>query len=104
MTIIKEIRKDDKLVGFEVSGHANYSSYGSDVVCAAISFNTINTINSILLIGKSSVEQANSIAGDVVFKVDGNMNNITESILESAKLGYVSIAEEYPGNAKYERK
>lgn len=104
MTTIKELKRDNELVGFQVSGHANYASYGSDIVCAAISFNTINTMNSILKIGKSSIEQGNNIAGDVLFKVDGNMNNITAALLESAKLGYKSIAEEYPDNVKYEGK
>ena len=33
--------------GFELSGHAGYAKSGADIVCAAISMLTTNTINSI---------------------------------------------------------
>lgn len=33
--------------GFELSGHAGYAKNGADIVCAAISMLTTNTINSI---------------------------------------------------------
>ena len=31
--------------GFDISGHAEYSESGSDIVCAAVSAIVINTIN-----------------------------------------------------------
>ncbi|MCR5092569.1 MAG: ribosomal-processing cysteine protease Prp [Lachnospiraceae bacterium] len=34
--------------GFEVSDHAGFADKGSDIVCAALSILTINTINGIL--------------------------------------------------------
>ncbi len=33
--------------GFEVKGHSGFKAKGSDVVCAAVSVLTINTVNSI---------------------------------------------------------
>lgn len=38
---------ENQCIGFEVNGHAEYAQEGEDIVCAAISVLTINTINSI---------------------------------------------------------
>ena len=38
---------DNLITGFKLSGHAQYSEYGTDIVCAAVSALVINTINSI---------------------------------------------------------
>ncbi|MEE0004451.1 MAG: ribosomal-processing cysteine protease Prp, partial [Ligilactobacillus ruminis] len=40
-------RKDSRLSGFELSGHADSGEYGQDIVCAAISALTCNLINSL---------------------------------------------------------
>ena len=37
MTNVKFSRKNGKFVGVECSGHSEYTEYGSDVVCAALS-------------------------------------------------------------------
>ncbi|MDD3240054.1 MAG: ribosomal-processing cysteine protease Prp [Lachnospira sp.] len=36
-----------EIVGFRTEGHAGYANSGEDVVCAAVSVLTINTINSL---------------------------------------------------------
>jgi len=40
-------QKDDNIVGFKVSGHANYADNGKDIVCAGVSAITVGTVNSI---------------------------------------------------------
>lgn len=37
MTTLRVYRKKDLFIGFECSGHSDYSEAGSDIVCAAIS-------------------------------------------------------------------
>lgn len=37
----------DNIIGFRISGHAGFSEYGKDVVCAGVSVLVINCINSI---------------------------------------------------------
>ena len=37
MTKIKIFKKNNVIIGFEISGHSGYSEYGSDIVCASIS-------------------------------------------------------------------
>ncbi len=36
-----------ELCGYCVSGHAGFAQYGEDIVCAAVSILTINTVNAI---------------------------------------------------------
>ena len=45
VTIYKD--SSDQFVGFEFDGHAEADEYGRDIVCAAASVLSINTINSI---------------------------------------------------------
>ncbi len=45
VTIYKN--ETDECVGFRAIGHAGYAQEGEDIVCAAISILTINTINAI---------------------------------------------------------
>ena len=48
MIIVSILRqKDDNIVGFKVSGHANYADSGKDIVCAGVSAITVGTVNSI---------------------------------------------------------
>lgn len=37
MTTVSLIKKGDKAIGFDVSGHSGYAESGSDIICAAIS-------------------------------------------------------------------
>ena len=45
VTILKD--QKDICRGFETSGHAGYADKGQDIVCAAVSVLTINTVNSL---------------------------------------------------------
>ena len=45
VTIFRNFKNE--CVGFEVIDHAGYAEEGSDIVCAAISILTINTMNAI---------------------------------------------------------
>lgn len=39
--------KDNDYIGVKTKGHADYADAGEDIVCAAVSVLTINTLNSI---------------------------------------------------------
>jgi len=45
--IIIRKNSDGDICGFEMDGHAGFAEYGQDIVCAALSMLSINTINSI---------------------------------------------------------
>ena len=36
--------KNDQFVSFQIKGHANYSEYGTDIVCAGITTATFTTL------------------------------------------------------------
>ena len=46
MIRVRTIRKNGKVFGFSTEGHAMFDRLGKDVVCAAVSILTINTVNS----------------------------------------------------------
>ena len=48
MIKIRIQRKNNKIVCFEISGHANTSKYGQDIVCAVISSVSQMTLNGLL--------------------------------------------------------
>ncbi len=87
---------DNLITGFQLSGHADYSEYGSDVVCAAVSALVINTINSIenFTSAKFRLEQ-NEKKGFMEFHVISPMESNTNLLLSSLALGLQGIADEY---------
>lgn len=94
MTRITPIKENDKLIGFKCDGHANYSYFGNDIVCAAVSVLTINTINSLEVIAHKQVDVFEE-DGYIEYRIRGKPSVQSNILLQSAKLGYESIADEY---------
>ncbi|HBY72012.1 MAG TPA: ribosomal-processing cysteine protease Prp [Lachnospiraceae bacterium] len=87
---------DYLITGFSLSGHADYSEYGSDVVCAAVSALVINTINSIenFTSDKFRLEQDEK-KGFIEFHVVSPISKQANLLLNSLVLGLQGIEEEY---------
>lgn len=87
---------DNLITGFRLSGHADYSEYGSDVVCAAVSALVINTINSIenFTSDKFRLEQDEK-KGIMDFHVVSPMSSNANLLLSSLALGLQGITDEY---------
>jgi uncharacterized protein YsxB (DUF464 family) len=87
---------ENLITGFTVSGHADYSEYGSDVVCAAVSVLVINTINSIenFTSDRFHVEQDEK-KGFIEFHVVSPISNNSNLLLSSLALGLQGIEDEY---------
>ena len=47
--------KNNDFVSFEISGHANYAEYGSDIVCSGITTATFTTIGLLKKILNSNI-------------------------------------------------
>ncbi len=47
MITVTIYKKSDQYLGFDISGHAGYAEEGSDIICAAVSALSLNTLNSI---------------------------------------------------------
>jgi uncharacterized protein YsxB (DUF464 family) len=87
---------ENLITGFTLSGHADYSEYGSDVVCAAVSALVINTINSIenFTSDRFRLEQDEN-KGFIEFHVISSISNNSNLLLSSLALGLQGIEEEY---------
>lgn len=87
--------KQNKIFGFKISGHANYSRHGKDVVCAGTSALVINTVNAIEEFSGDSCVCEEHDSGLVKFKVVGEVGPESYLLLKTLRLGLCSIYEEY---------
>ena len=101
MTKITEIYRAGELIGFSVEGHSGYSIPGRDIVCAAVSTLTINTINSIRELTCMEVDVLEDDEGRIQYTVQLKPGTISSTLLKAARIGYKSIAEQYPENVSY---
>jgi uncharacterized protein YsxB (DUF464 family) len=87
---------ENLITGISLSGHADYSEYGSDVVCAAVSALVINTINSIEHFTSDRFElNQDENKGYIEFHIISEISNNTNLLLNSLVLGLQGIKEEY---------
>ncbi len=81
-----------KPIGFKLKGHAGYDVYGKDIVCAAASILTINTINSIESFThddiKLTVDEKKAL---IDFRLDGDISVESQVLLDSLKLGITQM-------------
>ena len=94
--VIFKKKKLGYISAFELKGHAGYAKEGSDIICAAISILTINTINSIekFTNDKFSLKE-NERTGFISFKLRGKPCEDTNLLLKSMILGLTGIVKEY---------
>jgi len=82
--------KSDRLIGFQCTNH------GRDIVCAAVSALTMNTINSIEVFSDSKFSvDFNEDGGYMEFILTGEIEPAAALLLDSLDLGICSIASEF---------
>ena len=93
------VLKSGELVGFEISGHANYANHGKDIICAAVSSTAYMTINSISELLKIDAEiRINEKHGYMYLSVPYSDCKTCELILKSFKMHMLLMEESYPDN------
>lgn len=101
--MIKVILKtrEKKLLGFQVSGHAEYADLGEDIVCAAVSVLTYNAINTLEEIIKLKKEIKYTIKENFI-ELDVNPKELTDHkmhdtqlTLRSFEMGITSVLKEF---------
>ena len=87
---------ENLITGFRIAGHADFSEYGSDVFCSAVSAVVINTINSIenFTSDRFSLDEDEK-DGYIEFHLVSSMSNNSNLLLSSLALGLQGIEEEY---------
>lgn len=104
MIYVKFNYSDNKILGYNLKGHANSGEYGKDIVCAGVSALAINATNSLIEIAKVNPKVINDSEQGGFLSVELNVvdANIPESktILESFRLGITEIKKEYSNYIK----
>ena len=97
MTQITIYRNENREVErFTCTGHAGYSEYGTDIVCASISMLVINTINSIeTFTSVDYVCEADEETGDIDFRFTEEISPDAVLLIESMILGLKEIPNDY---------
>lgn len=95
--------KDKKWVSYEITGHANFSHHGQDIVCAAVSALAITTANNIERLAhyQPIFEIDNDNGGylyiEVISDLTQNQKDITQLLIEQLYLSLKhDIVMEYP--------
>lgn len=74
--------------GFEVSGHSGYGEKGTDIICAAISALTVNTINSLEELVEDPIRvEADEEDAYLWVSIAGEHSAEAELLLQSLQLG-----------------
>lgn len=94
--ITVEIRKSgEEYQGFSCKGHAGFGVDGYDIICAAVSALTVNTINSIEKFTKDAFK-AEAADGMVRWKfTESPLSSETKILMDSLVLGLENIQETY---------
>ena len=93
VSIIKT--RNGEYKGFNCVGHSGYAQAGEDIVCAAISVLTINTINAIDTFTDVSVSlETDEEQGLIRYKVLDKPTKETTLLLETMCLGLSSMVED----------
>ena len=100
-TITFIVDENDKYQGFEASGHAGYSRFGKDIVCAAVSALLETHVNSVDELTKAhSVFEADENTGYMKFTIKDYDNSDVQLLYKSLRLGLEGIEDSYPKNLK----
>ena len=82
--------RDGKYAGFRVDGHAGFSEEGQDIICAAVSVLSVNTVNSIELLTPDHVESGEE-DGHLECHFPEGLSESGELLMESWILGMKQI-------------
>lgn len=91
------IYKNDKneCVGFDSFGHAGYAESGQDIVCAAVSVLTINTINAIEAFTSNDAQiETDEEQGLIRYRLTKRPDKETALLLETMILGLQTMVDD----------
>ena len=88
----------NNIIGFKVSGHANYANYGKDIVCASVSSIVITSINLMISIDKESISYIEN-DGLIICKVLKDNEMINKVILNMKDM-LEQLEKQYNKNVK----
>ncbi len=82
-----------------LDGHADFASYGNDIVCAAVSMLVINTINSIERFTDDAMQlDTDEENGFIDCAFPQGLSHDGSLLMDSAVMGLNALADQYPDN------
>ena len=92
VTIYKNVKNE--CVGFKALGHAGYAEEGEDIVCAAISILTINTMNAIETFTDADVSlEMDEEIGFIEYRIEEPTKE-TSLLLDTMVLGLQTMVDD----------
>ncbi len=92
------VNESGSILGFQISGHANYSNSQPDVICAAVSSAAYMATNTITDIIKIAADVSVDNSGKMFLKIKKDDYNPCKDILQGLKLHLIALEELYPEN------
>ena len=89
-------KKSNHLSYIKISGHANYSNGGSDIVCAAVSSIAQTSINACLMFNSSCFNY--KVNDGLIIIENISSDEITLKLLSNMLLMLEQVANDYPKN------
>ena len=89
---------NDLITNVSIKGHADYDTYGKDIVCAAVSSIVTTAINSILALTPDEIKY-DTHDGNVSITVVGD-DDIAQKLLNVMLNMLKELARDYPKNIK----
>jgi len=95
----------NQIIGFEISGHADYAPHGEDIICAAVSILGYTALNSLTEVAGVSLHQLQIDIDDkkgymkvLVDKkvIEEPTNRDVQVVLNTLAIGLETIKESYP--------
>lgn len=93
-------KKNNKFNKINLLGHADYSSYGKDIVCSSASSIMITTINAIMMFDKTYITYEEK-KDQFLIKINKN-NEIVDNLIQNMINMYKELEYDYPNNIKIE--
>lgn len=90
---------DNKMLGFEISGHAGYAEYGNDIACASVSsavMLTANTMTEVFNVNAKVKVNEDEILLKLVEDKDGSGDKLILGLLMQMDI----LSDEFPGSIK----
>ena len=85
MITIKFLKKNERIIYFEITGHANHGEYGEDIVCSTVSSVSQMTLNGLLEILKLDGRlQYEEMEGYIVCDLD--KSDLTDNEIEKSEI------------------
>ena len=91
------IDKKDEIVGFEITGHAEYDEYGKDLVCSAVTILAYSCVNSL----DKYIDDVTFSDDEITMSVEiKNPNRDTEVIFDYFNTGIETLLGNYSSYVK----